>query len=62
MTFHFDEVLNGFGCDHRLFMYGKDGHTGIIFVPYTETNINTLKQIKDYLEVPAVHKIRHEND
>ncbi|MEE3409210.1 MAG: alpha/beta hydrolase [Erysipelotrichaceae bacterium] len=55
MTFHFDEVLNGFSCAHRLFMYGKDGHTGIIFVPYTETDINTLKQIKDYLEVPAVH-------
>ena len=49
MTFHFDEVLSDKCCEHRLFMYGEDGHTGIIFKPYTERNIEVLKQVKEYL-------------
>ena len=47
MTFHFDKVLSESDVTHRLFMYGEDGHTGIILVPYTETNINTLLQVKE---------------
>ena len=49
MTFQFNEVLNGFDCTHRLFMYGEDGHTGIIFVPYKDENLSVLNQVKEYL-------------
>ena len=49
MTFHFDKVLSDKCCEHRLYMYGEDGHTGIIFKPYTERNIEVLKQVKEYL-------------
>ena len=47
MTFHFDKVLESHGTEHSLFLYGKDGHTGIIFVPYSEQNMAVLKQISD---------------
>ena len=49
MTFQLNEVLNGLGCEHRLFMYGEDGHTGIIFVPYKDKNVSVLNQVKEYL-------------
>lgn len=49
MTFHFDKVLSDKCCEHHLYMYGEDGHTGIIFKPYTEQNLEILKQIKEYL-------------
>lgn len=49
MTFHFEKVLENKGAEHRLLLYGKDGHTGIIFKPYTDENRTVLKQISEYL-------------
>ena len=49
MTYYFDGVLNQKGVEHRLFEYGKDGHTGIIFKPYTDENQAVLKSVKEYL-------------
>jgi len=50
MTFHFDKVLESQNTVHRLFLYGKDGHTGIIFRPYTEQNMKVLEQVSEYLQ------------
>ena len=49
MTYYFDGVLTKKSVEHRLFEYGKDGHTGIIFKPYTDENQDVLKMVKDYL-------------
>ncbi len=49
MTYFFDGVLKDNGVPHRLYDGGKDGHTGIIFYPYKEENIKTMKEIRDYL-------------
>lgn len=49
MTYYFDGVLSQKGVEHRLFEYGKDGHTGIIFKPYTDENQAVLKSVKEYL-------------
>ena len=49
MTYYFDGVLNQKGVEHRLFEYGKDGHTGIIFKPYTDENLAVLKSVEEYL-------------
>ena len=49
MTYYFDRVLKEKEVEHRLFEYGKDGHTGIIFKPYTEENMSVLMKVKDYL-------------
>ena len=49
MTYYFDRVLKEKEVEHRLFEYGKDGHTGIIFKPYTETNQAVLKAVIEYL-------------
>lgn len=49
MTFHFDKMLESHNVEHRLFLYGKDGHTGIIFRPYTKQNIKVLEQVSEYL-------------
>ena len=49
MTYFFDGVLKDNGVQHRLYDGGKDGHTGIIFYPYREENIKTMKEIRDYL-------------
>ena len=49
MTYYFDEELNKSGVEHRLFDGGKDGHTGIIFYPYKEENLKTMKEIRNYL-------------
>lgn len=49
MTYYFDGVLSQKGVEHRLFEYGKDGHTGIIFKPYTDENLAVLKSVKEYL-------------
>ena len=49
MTYYFDGVLNQKGVEHRLFEYGKDGHTGIIFKPYTDENLAVLKSVREYL-------------
>ena len=49
MTYYFDSVLTQKSVEHRLIEYAKDGHTGIIFKPYTEENQEVLKQVKDYL-------------
>ncbi|MBE7068945.1 MAG: alpha/beta hydrolase [Ruminococcaceae bacterium] len=49
MTYFFDGVLKDNGVPHRLYDGGKDGHTGIIFYPYREENIKTMKEIRDYL-------------
>lgn len=49
MTFYFGKVLEDKGVEHRLLQYGKDGHTGIIFVPYTEQNMAVLKEVTEYL-------------
>lgn len=49
MTYHFDSVLEKNGVTHCLFDSGQDGHTGIIFKPYTEDNQETLGRIKEYL-------------
>ena len=49
MTYYFDGVLSQKSVEHRLFEYGKDGHTGIIFKPYTEENQAVLKSVKEYL-------------
>ena len=43
MTYYFDGVLSQKSVEHRLFEYGKDGHTGIIFKPYTDENQAVLK-------------------
>ena len=51
MTYHFDEVLARKGAEHRLFHYGPDGHTGIIFKPYTPENKAALQEIIDYLDI-----------
>lgn len=48
MTFYFDKVLEKHRTEHRLILYGKDGHTGIIFVPYTDQNMAVLNQVKEY--------------
>ena len=48
MTFYFDKVLENNGTEHRLILYGKDGHTGIIFKPYTDQNMEVLKQVIEY--------------
>ena len=49
MTYHFDSVLTKNKVTHQMFTEGADGHTGIIFVPYKEHNLETLKKIRDYL-------------
>ena len=49
MTYYFDGVLKQKGVEHRLFEYGKDGHTGIIFKPYTDENLAVLKSVEEYL-------------
>ena len=49
MTCFFDDVLTKKSVEHRLIEYAKDGHTGIIFKPYTEENQEVLKKVKDYL-------------
>ena len=49
MTYYFDGVLSQKSVEHRLFEYGKDGHTGIIFKPYTDENQAVLKSVKEYL-------------
>ena len=49
MTYYFDGVLTQKGVEHRLFEYGKDGHTGIIFKPYTDENQAVLKSVREYL-------------
>ncbi|MBO4680974.1 MAG: alpha/beta hydrolase [Clostridiales bacterium] len=49
MTYFFDGVLSEKDVSHRLFDGGNDGHTGIIFYPYKEENMKTLKEIRDYL-------------
>ena len=49
MTYFFDGVLNRKDIGHRLIEYGKVGHTGIIFYPYTDENMAVLKTVKDYL-------------
>ena len=49
MTYYFDGELSQKGVEHRLFEYGKDGHTGIIFKPYTDENLAVLKSVKEYL-------------
>ena len=49
MTYYFDGVLKQKGVEHRLFEYGKDGHTGIIFKPYTDENQAVLKSVREYL-------------
>ena len=49
MTYYFDEELNKSGVEHRLFDGGKDGHTGIIFYPYKEENLKTMRSVRDYL-------------
>ena len=49
MTYYFDGVLTQKGVEHRLFEYGKDGHTGIIFKPYTDENLAVLKSVREYL-------------
>ena len=49
MTYFFDGVLTEKNVEHRLFEYGKDGHTGIIFKPYTDENQDVLMKVKDYL-------------
>lgn len=49
MTYYFDSVLTQKSVEHRLIEYAKDGHTGIIFKPYTEENQEVLKKVKDYL-------------
>lgn len=51
MTFQFDNVLTGFGAEHRLILYGPVGHTGIIFYPYKDENTAVLSQVKEYLLV-----------
>ena len=48
MTFHFDKALENHKTEHRLILYGKDGHTGIIFKPYTEQNMAALTQVWEY--------------
>ncbi|MCR5060513.1 MAG: alpha/beta hydrolase [Saccharofermentans sp.] len=48
MTFQFDSVLTGFDVEHRLFLYGPVGHTGIIFYPYMDENSAVLSQVKEY--------------
>lgn len=49
MTYYFDGVLSQKSVEHRLFEYGKDGHTGIIFKPYTDENLAVLKSVREYL-------------
>ena len=49
MTYYFDSVLTKKSVEHRLFEYGKDGHTGIIFKPYTDENQAVLERVRDYL-------------
>ena len=49
MTYFFNGVLTEKNVEHRLFEYGKDGHTGIIFKPYTDENQDVLMKVKDYL-------------
>ena len=49
MTYFFDAVLTKKSVEHKLFAYGKDGHTGIIFKPYTDENQDVLKKVRDYL-------------
>lgn len=49
MTYYFDGVLSQKSVEHRLLEYGKDGHTGIIFKPYTDENQAVLKSVKEYL-------------
>ena len=49
MTYYFDSVLTKKSVEHRLFEYGKDGHTGIIFKPYTDENQAVLEKVRDYL-------------
>ncbi len=49
MTYYFDNVLTKKSVEHRLFEYGKDGHTGIIFKPYTDENQAVLENVRDYL-------------
>ena len=49
MTYFFDGVLTERKVEHKLFEYGKDGHTGIIFKPYTDENQDVLMKVKDYL-------------
>ena len=51
MTYYFDEVLTEKNVEHRLFEYGKDGHTGIIFKPYTDENQAVLKSVKEYFSI-----------
>jgi len=49
MTYYFDNVLTKKSVEHRLFEYDKDGHTGIIFKPYTDENQAVLEKVRDYL-------------
>ena len=49
MTYFFDGVLTKKSVEHRLFEYGKDGHTGIIFKPYTDENQAVLEKVMDFL-------------
>ena len=48
MTFHFTDILEKNNVKHQVFREGADGHTGIIFVPYKEHNIETLQKIKEW--------------
>ncbi|MBO4636879.1 MAG: alpha/beta hydrolase [Clostridiales bacterium] len=49
MTWRFNGMLDRYDIRHKVFSDGADGHTGIIFVPYTEGNQATLQKIKEYL-------------
>ena len=51
MTYYFDKILEIKIIAHKLFIYGPDGHTGIIFVPYKIPNMSTLKAVSEYLGV-----------
>ena len=51
MTYHFEGILNSRQHEHKLFVGTPDGHTGIIFVPYTDSNLLTLAEVTSYLMV-----------
>lgn len=51
MTFYFSKVLEDKNVEYELFLYGPDGHTGIIFVPYTEWNMAAIRDVSGYLGV-----------
>ncbi len=49
MTQYFKKLLDGVGVENKLVDTGNDGHIGIIFKPYSDNNMQVIKEMINFL-------------